>query len=116
MVYTVSTVVYNRRVQSGYLVRLLPAFDTWLRGLRDAQGRARILARIKRAEQGHLGDSKSVGHEVSEMRIDCGPGYRLYYTRRGRVLIVLLCGGDKSTQRANIKRARTLAAACTWKE
>lgn len=105
--------VYNHRVQSGYLVRILPGFDAWLRGLKDEQGRARILARIRRAEQGHLGDTKSVGREVSEMRVDCGPGYRLYYTRRGRVLIVLLCGGDKSTQKTDIKRARTLAAACT---
>lgn len=103
-------------MQSGYLVRILPGFDAWLRGLKDEQGRARILARIKRAEQGHLGDTKSVGREISEMRVDCGPGYRLYYTRRGRVLIVLLCGGDKSTQKTDIKRARTLAAACTLKE
>ncbi len=103
--------VYTSRVQSGYLVHILPGFDAWLRGLRDAQGRARILARIKRAEQGHLGDTKPVGREVGEMRVDCGPGYRLYYTRRGRTLIILLCGGDKSTQKTDIKRAKTLAAA-----
>jgi len=103
--------VYTSRVQSGYLVHILTGFDAWLRGLRDAQGRARILARIKRAEQGHLGDTKPVGREVGEMRVDCGPGYRLYYTRRGRTLIILLCGGDKSTQKTDIKRAKTLAAA-----
>ena len=69
--------------------------------------RARIAA--QRAANGNLGDSKPVGEGVSEMRIDYGPGYRVYYRQRGNVLIILLCGGDKSTQRSDIRRAHELA-------
>jgi putative addiction module killer protein len=93
-----------------FTVLLTEEFKEWAGGLRDLKARARIDARIRRAEGGNLGDVKSVGDGVSEMRIDYGPGYRLYFTRRGLELIVLLCGGDKSTQAADIKRAQKIAA------
>jgi putative addiction module killer protein len=84
-------------------------FDVWLRELRDIRARARIEARILRLSQGNPGDVKSVASGVSEMRIDYGPGYRVYFTKRGRFVIVLLCGGDKRTQDADIKRAIEIA-------
>jgi len=83
-------------------------------GLRDKQGRAKILARIDRLEEGNPGKTRSVGAGIVEMKIDFGPGYRIYYTRRGEALILLLCGGDKSTQDEDIKRAKALAA--QWDE
>lgn len=70
----------------------------------------RIAARLRQAQAGNLGGWKHVGGEVSEMRVDVGPGYRLYFARRGRVLIILLCGGDKSTQARDIRRAMTIAS------
>jgi putative addiction module killer protein len=90
-------------------IRQTSEFKEWLLSLRDAKAKARIAARIARAENGNLGDSKPVGEGVSEMRIDYGPGYRVYYRQRGNVLVVLLCGGDKSTQRSDIRRAHELA-------
>lgn len=84
-------------------------FDRWLRAVRDPQARARINARILRLAFGDLGDAKPVGEGVSEMRVDYGPGYRVYFARRGAVVVLLLCGGDKSTQRKDIERARILA-------
>ena len=84
-------------------------FDHWLRALRDPQARARINARILRLAFGNLSDAKPVGEGVSEMRIDYGPGYRVYFTQRTTVIVLLLCGGDKSTQRKDIERARSLA-------
>jgi putative addiction module killer protein len=81
----------------------------WLAGLRDVLARARINARIRRAELGNLGDVKSVGLGVSEIRIDHGPGYRVYFTQRDQMLIVLLCGGDKRTQASDIKRSQRMA-------
>lgn len=84
-------------------------FDRWLAGLRDAQARARILARIDRLALGNAGDAKPVGSGISEMRIDHGPGYRVYFIQRGAVLAVLLCGGDRSTQAADIEQARRIA-------
>lgn len=83
-------------------------FQAWLDGLRDFRAQVRIAARLRLAEAGNLGDWKSVGDEVSEMRVDVGPGYRLYFTRRGNVLIVMLAGGDKSTQSRDIKRAKRI--------
>ena len=77
-------------------------------GPKDARARARIAARVRRAELGNFGDSKSVGGGVSEMRIDHGPGYRLYFTVRGQSLILLLCGGDKRTQVTDIRRAQQM--------
>lgn len=85
-------------------------FAQWFDGLRDAQAKARILARLKRVELGNLGDVKSVGKSVSELRIDYGAGYRVYFTQREQVVIFLLCGGDKSTQARDIKRAQQIAA------
>jgi putative addiction module killer protein len=85
-------------------------FDCWLRELRDLRARARIEARILRLSRGNPGDVKPVGSGVSEMRIDCGPGYRVYFARRDRVVILLLCGGDKRTQDADIKRAIEIAS------
>lgn len=90
-------------------VRQTTRFATWLAGLRDGRARARILKRLDRASEGNLGDVASVGGGVSEMRIFYGPGYRIYFIRRGARLIVLLCGGDKSTQRADIDEAMALA-------
>lgn len=84
-------------------------FDTWFAGLRDKQGKARIEARLRRVEQGNLGDVKPVGEGVSELRIDCGPGYRIYLAQRGIEIIVLLAGGDKDTQAKDIKTALALA-------
>ena len=90
-------------------VRQTTRFATWLAGLRDDRARARILKRLDRAGQGNLGDVAPVGGGVSEMRIFHGPGYRLYFVQRGRKLIVLLCGGDKSTQGADIEEAKAMA-------
>ncbi|MYN17355.1 type II toxin-antitoxin system RelE/ParE family toxin [Rugamonas sp. FT107W] len=84
-------------------------FSSWFRCLRDRRARACIQVRIDRAEDGNLGDHKFVGDGVSEMRIDYGPGYRLYYTFRGTSLIILLAGGDKSSQAKDIAAAQALA-------
>lgn len=84
-------------------------FDRWVESLRDWRARAHIVRRIGRMEVGLLGDVKSVGGRVSEARIDYGPGYRIYFTRRGRQLVLLLCGGDKSSQARDIKRAMEMA-------
>jgi putative addiction module killer protein len=84
-------------------------FDVWLRELRDIRARARIEARILRLSQGNPGDVKAVGSGVSEMRIDYGPGYRVYFTSRGRFVVLLLCGGDERSQDADIKRAIEIA-------
>ncbi len=90
-------------------------FDRWLVGLRDRQARARIEARIRRLSLGNPGDVKPVGGEdLSEMRIDHGPGYRVYFMRRGPLVVLLLCGGDKSSQERDIALAKTIAA--QWKE
>lgn len=91
-------------------VRQTPEFRTWLRGLSDRQAVTRITGRIARLEIGLFGDVKPIGGGVSELRIPRGPGYRLYYVQRGPVLVVLLCVGDKGTQRRDIARARELAA------
>jgi putative addiction module killer protein len=90
-------------------VRQTTRFATWLAGLRDERARARILKRLDRAKGGNLGDVAPVGEGVSEMRIFYGPGYRVYFIQRGSELIVLLCGGDKSTQAADIDEAKALA-------
>lgn len=84
-------------------------FDAWLKTLRDLKGRARIVSRLEAAERGNFGDCEPVGEGVSEMRIHCGPGYRVYYTRRGRTVYLLLVGGDKSTQKWDIRAALEMA-------
>jgi putative addiction module killer protein len=77
--------------------------------LRDDKAAARIVQRIRRAELGNLGDCNSVGDGVMEMRVNYGPGYRIYFVRQGNTIVVLLCGGDKTTQQQDIKRAKKLA-------
>jgi putative addiction module killer protein len=91
-------------------VRKTAVFSDWMANLRDHRARARIAARIDRLAFGNPGDIQPVGEGVSELRIHSGPGYRVYFVRRGETLIVLLCGGDKSTQRRDIKTAKRLAA------
>ena len=92
-----------------YEIRRTETFSKWLDKLRDARARVRVLSRLTRAEDGNLGDTKPVGESVSEMRIDYGPGYRVYFTKRRKTIIVLLIGGDKSSQEQDIKRAIQLA-------
>ncbi len=89
------------------------SFDRWLRRLRDRRAVARIVARLLAAEDGHLGDVRPLGGGVSEIRIQYGPGYRIYFIMRGNEVIVLLCGGDKDSQRRDIERARRMAS--EWK-
>ena len=85
-------------------------FDRWLGRLKDRRAVARILVRIDRLALGHPGDVKSVGGGVSELKIDYGPGYRVYFVQRGQQLVLLLCGGDKPTQSQDISTAQTIAA------
>jgi len=89
-------------------VRQTAEFSRWLRRLKDANAVARIVARIRRMEQGNLGDSRSLGAGLMEMRIDYGPRYRVYYVHRGATIAILLCAGDKRTQRQDIRRAREM--------
>jgi putative addiction module killer protein len=93
-----------------FTIQQTEAFQIWLDGLKDRRAQIRIVARLRQAEGGNLGDWAPVEGEVSEFRIDYGPGYRLYFVRRGRVILVLLNGGDKSTQKRDIRRAIKLAA------
>ena len=90
-------------------IRKTDTYARWIDGLRDIRARARVLARIERLAAGNPGDVKPVGEGVSELRIDDGPGYRVYFTVRERTVIILLAGGDKTTQTADIKRALKLA-------
>jgi putative addiction module killer protein len=92
-----------------YEIRTTDSFSKWLDRLRDIHARARVLARIERLASGNPGDVKPVGEGVSEMRIDYGPGYRVYYTKQGRKIVILLIGGDKYTQSKDIKKAISLA-------
>lgn len=91
-------------------VRQTEAFEAWIDGLADQRAMERIAIRIARLRSGLLGDVKPVGAGVSELRINYGPGYRVYFVQRGRVLVILLCGGDKSSQRRDIARAQAMAA------
>lgn len=84
-------------------------FDRWLRKLRDAKAKARILARLEAATLGNFGDVKPIGEGVTEMRINVGPGYRVYYCRRGTTVYLLLVGGDKASQTKDVKRAIAMA-------
>lgn len=84
-------------------------YDKWIRNLRDSRARNRILVRINRLISGNPGDIKSVGEGVSELRIDYGPGYRVYYKQKGSELVILLTGGDKSSQSRDIRKALQLA-------
>ncbi|MBK5274893.1 MAG: type II toxin-antitoxin system RelE/ParE family toxin [Desulfuromonadales bacterium] len=85
-------------------------FDAWFAGMKDYVGKAQIALRLDRATKGNFGDCEPVGGGVSEMRIHYGPGYRVYFTRRDTVIYLLLLGGDKSTQRRDIKRAMEMAS------
>ena len=90
-------------------IRRTEAFTAWIDGLRDRGARAVIGRRLERFSRGVFGDVKPVGSGVSEMRIDHGPGYRVYFIRRGSEVVILLCGGDKSSQKRDIIEARELA-------
>lgn len=90
-------------------IRKTQIFAQWIDALRDLRARARIQARVERLAMGNAGDVKPVGEGVSELRIDYGPGYRVYFKKRGQMLIVLLVGGDKSSQTRDIKTALSLA-------
>ncbi|WFS02473.1 type II toxin-antitoxin system RelE/ParE family toxin [Rhizobium tumorigenes] len=97
-----------------FVIQRTEIFQQWIMRLKDRRAAARIASRILRAEDGNLGDVKPVGDGVEEMRIDYGPGYRIYFLRRRSVLVVLLVGGDKSTQRRDIIEAKRLCA--EWRE
>jgi putative addiction module killer protein len=85
-------------------------FVAWLDDLKDKRAQVRIAARLRQAESGNLGDWQPIEGDVSELRVDYGPGYRLYFARRGRIIVVMLNAGDKSTQKRDIRRALKLAA------
>jgi len=90
-------------------IRETNVFTAWFKSLRDVNAKARILTRIRRLSLGNPGDTKSVGHGVSELRVDYGPGYRIYFAHRGATVVILLAGGNKGTQRQDIALARELA-------
>lgn len=90
-------------------IRRSAVFEAWLRGLKDRTATAIIARRIRRIAMGNLGDVKSLGDGISEVRIHHGPGYRVYFTRRGNTVIVLLCGGDKGSQSRDIDLAKAIA-------
>ncbi len=92
-----------------YTVKLLGEFSDWLKDLKDGLTRQRLSKRLRKAQLGNLGDVEPVGEGVFEMREHFGPGWRMYYAQRGETLIVMLVGGDKSTQQADIRRAIALA-------
>jgi putative addiction module killer protein len=101
---------------SSHMVEIFSSetFDAWFSGLRDRVAAIRIQARIDRLARGNPGDVKPVGEGISELRVDHGPGYRVYFMRRGVVVVVLLCGGDKSSQAADIQAAKRIAQ--DWKD
>jgi putative addiction module killer protein len=90
-------------------IRYTPEFDKWLNNLRDKKAKGKINVRLRRLEHGHYGDCESVGESISELRIFCGPGYRIYFTERLGEFVLLLAGGDKSSQIRDIKRAKEIA-------
>ncbi len=91
------------------VIRLTVEFRDWMRGLRDGVAKAKIASRLERLADGNSGDVKPIGGGLSELRIPHGPGYRVYFVTRGRMIIVVLCGGDKGTQQRDIRRAREIA-------
>ena len=107
VVDTKAVVIYKLQM---FAVRQTEIFAKWLSDLADPRAVERIALRLVRLQSGLLGDVKPVGEGISELRIDYGPGYRVYFVQRGRVVVVLLCGGSKRTQRQDINQAKTLAA------
>lgn len=95
-------------MQTAVTIDRTEVFANWLASMADVSARARIVLRIRRAELGHFGDCKALGGGISEMRIDVGPGYRVYFARAGTAVYRLLCGGDKSRQQMDIQRAKAL--------
>ena len=92
-----------------YIIQQTDTFASWLFHLKDLRGKAAIILRLRRLEAGNLGDAKSVGDGVTELRMDVGPGYRVYFTRRGKEIVLILAGGDKSSQARDIALAKKLA-------
>ena len=92
-----------------FIIQKTQYFENWLIRLKDIKVRVKILTRLKKVELGNLGDHKSIGEGIFEMRIDYGPGYRLYFTRSKGIVIILLIGGDKSSQAKDIKKAKKIA-------
>ncbi len=92
-----------------FFVQLTKSFQDWLDDLRDVRAQVAVARRLDRVRAGNLGDAKPVGDGVSELRVDVGPGYRVYFVQRGGELIVVLAGGNKSSQASDIKRAKKLA-------
>lgn len=92
-----------------YEVKESEVFSKWLLKLKDIRGKVSIIRRIKRVREGNFGDHKSLGNQINELRITTGPGYRVYYTQQGSEIIVLLVGGDKSTQSNDIEKAKEIA-------
>ena len=92
-----------------YMIKQTDTFSRWLTKLKDIQAKVSILRRIERVKEGNFGDYKSVGSDVSELRITIGPGYRIYYTQKNDEIVILLVGGDKSTQSKDIQKAKQLA-------
>ncbi|WP_242632780.1 type II toxin-antitoxin system RelE/ParE family toxin [Thiothrix fructosivorans] len=101
--------IYSDTISDMNIILKSDEFDAWLSSLKDKRAKAKIALRVGRAELGNFGDVEPVGEGVSEMRIHYGPGYRLYFTRRGEVVYLLLLGGDKSTQQRDIKKAIEMA-------
>ena len=97
-----------RMTLMNYLIQKTEEFDNWLLKLRDRRAKAKIIIRLQRVQEGNFGDHKSVGGGVSEQRITEGAGYRLYYTIQGDVIVIMLAGGDKSTQQQDIEKAKQL--------
>jgi len=91
-----------------YLIEKTVYFDKWLRKLKDNFAKSKILTRLKRLERGHFGDAKALKNKLHELKIDYGPGYRIYYTKKGDSIILLICGGDKSTQINDIDKAKEI--------
>ena len=91
-----------------YIIQKTDVFDKWLSKLKDKSAKARILIRIKRIENGNFGDSKDIGNKIEELRFFQGPGYRVYFTRKGNQIILLLNGGDKSSQSKDVKKAKEI--------
>ncbi|MBR2124507.1 MAG: type II toxin-antitoxin system RelE/ParE family toxin [Acetobacter sp.] len=97
-----------------YTIEQTDTFEQWFDDLRDKNARSRITKRLRRVEEGNFGDHKNLGGGISELRFKNGPGYRLYYTERKGIIVILLVGGDKSTQSRDIEKARELAK--EWSE